>query len=226
MDDVFSSIELVNIPSEIREKVMRLCHENKLLKSRQGEMTDERLTLLEAKFEDEKQRNVDLQSRLNEANRQRIELEYHLNNSSNSRHHQTATSGVMSMSNSFNSLSQLSSMMDTSGGENSETRRRNELSALSELENMCKFLRAENESLRKTIEDERNSKLKELQNCEAKYVEYLEKAKLVIKSLDPVKLNSGDNHADPGEIELLRRQLTERDKHIKQLMVISISNKL
>ena len=80
MDGPFSSAELVNIPSEIKEKVIRLYHENKVLKSKQNDFSEEQLHLLQSQYEDEKQRNSDLQSKLNETSKFNIELECQLTN--------------------------------------------------------------------------------------------------------------------------------------------------
>lgn len=62
-----------------REKIIRLHHENKLLKSKQNEFNEERLLLVQNMYEDEKQRNQDLQSKLNETSKAKIEIECQLN---------------------------------------------------------------------------------------------------------------------------------------------------
>ena len=50
-------------------------HENKMLKSKESEINEEKLILLTNQFEDEKQRNLELQSKLNSTQAQIIELE-------------------------------------------------------------------------------------------------------------------------------------------------------
>ena len=62
-----------------REKIIRIYHENKLLKSKQNEFNEERFHLIQSQFEDERQRSNDLQSKLNETSKLKIELECHLN---------------------------------------------------------------------------------------------------------------------------------------------------
>lgn len=79
LDGLFSSVELFNIPGETKEKIMRLFHENKILKSKQSDMNDERLALIQTQYDDERQRSVDLQAKLNETSKQKIELECQLN---------------------------------------------------------------------------------------------------------------------------------------------------
>ena len=54
-------------------------HENKLLKSKQNDIVDERLILVQSQYEDEKQRSIDLQSKLSDTQKEKIELECQLN---------------------------------------------------------------------------------------------------------------------------------------------------
>lgn len=65
-------------------------------------------------------------------------------------------------------------------------------------------------------EKELNAKEKEIIDLNEKYRVYLEKAKIVIKSLDPRNSN-GIN-----EIQYLKNQIIDKEKQIKQLMVIII----
>lgn len=58
------------------------------------------------------------------------------------------------------------------------------------------------------------AKDKELAEANEKYRIYLEKAKIVIKSLDPRNGQPSDN-----ELTFLRNQLADKDKLIKQLTV-------
>jgi hypothetical protein len=59
--------------------MLRLYHENKILKNKQSEINEERLILLQSQYDDEKQRSYDLQIRLNETSKMKIELECQLN---------------------------------------------------------------------------------------------------------------------------------------------------
>ena len=56
------------------------------------------------------------------------------------------------------------------------------------------------------------SKEREIQEINDKYRSYLEKAKIVIQSLDPLKTSQSDE-----QIQLLKSQLAEKDKHIRAL---------
>ena len=62
-----------------REKVKRLSYENKLLKSKQNELVDERLMLVQSQLDDELLHSGDMQNKLNETSKRNIELECQLN---------------------------------------------------------------------------------------------------------------------------------------------------
>jgi hypothetical protein len=209
---------------------MRLTHENKQLKSKQSDVCDNRLVLIQTLYDDEKSRSKDLQNRLDEANRQKFELEHQLTTSSSS-------SGFMSMSASNNNLSALMSSPEAGGEDGAK---RNQFTIIKQMEDRIKALMFENNTLKDSVEKERNIKLREVYEVEEKYRGYLEKAKFVIKSLDPTKtslntdqdslvsspVSGGANGSAPttpqpstNEIELLKTQLAERDRQIKQLAV-------
>jgi hypothetical protein len=75
----FITVYLFIYFNQLREKILRLYHENKILKSKQNELNEERLILLQSQFEDLRQRNIDLQYKLNETSKLKIELECQLN---------------------------------------------------------------------------------------------------------------------------------------------------
>ena len=80
----------------------------------------------------------------------------------------------------------------------------------------------------KNLDSEKNklleSKEREIQELNDKYRSYLEKAKIVIKSLDPLKNtntnttnNVNNSNGDEQQFNLLKTQLAEKDKHIRAL---------
>ncbi len=69
--------------------------------------------------------------------------------------------------------------------------------------------------LRESKDRELQLKQQELEDNQAKMKAYLEKAKIVIRSLDPSKTNI----ANDTEIQYLKNSLTEKEKIVKQLMV-------
>jgi hypothetical protein len=64
------------------------------------------------------------------------------------------------------------------------------------------------------LKDKLSVKEKEINVIHENYRNYLEKAKVVIKSLDP-----SYNQATSSEIQTLKNQVTEKEKKIKQLVV-------
>jgi chromosome segregation ATPase len=79
-DSYLSSAELLNVPGETKEKIQRLYHENKLLKSKQNDYTNDRLAQIQTQYDDLLQRNEILQTKMNNLNTTNIELECNLNN--------------------------------------------------------------------------------------------------------------------------------------------------
>ena len=213
MDGLFSSVELVNIPNETKEKIIRLYHENKLLKSKQNELNDERLILVQSQYDDEKARNTDLQARLNETSKQKIELECQLsdlkkkdfenNNYLNNIEQQSKPREDM--------LNGLKAKLAKVEAQLEEQKIKTE-TVIAQKDKLIETLSAEKSEMKESKDKEIQSKQVELEIQAEKYKEYLEKAKIVIKSLDP-------NRSTPASTELtnLKTQLAEKDKLIKQL---------
>jgi hypothetical protein len=204
MNDLFSSHELVNIPSEIREKVSRLYLENKQLKSKQNMESDERLILVQNLLDDEKQRNIDLLNKLNESNRQKVELEYQLNANSSGY-------GSLSMSTCYS--------LPQSSPDSQENYKKGQFTIIKQMEDRIKALMIENEELRQRVEKEKQIKLKELTEMDEKYKDYMEKAKFIIRSLDPAEQTQQNTDQMKNEIEELKKKLEERDETIKKITV-------
>lgn len=72
----------------------------------------------------------------------------------------------------------------------------------------------EKNEIKESKEKELQSKEKELKELNEKYRGYLEKAKIVIKTLDPRNSTNGSN-----EVQFLKNQLAEKEKQIKHLTV-------
>lgn len=77
---------------------MRLCHENKMLKLKETEFNDEKILLLQNEMEDEKHRNLELQSKLNLTQAQIIELESQISDLTIKNESKEQNSGVNSNS--------------------------------------------------------------------------------------------------------------------------------
>ncbi|CAF0817325.1 unnamed protein product [Brachionus calyciflorus] len=216
MDGLFSSVELVNIPSEIKEKIIRLYHENKLLKNKQNDLIDERLILIQSQYEDEKQRTNDLQAKLSNIQKEKIELDCQLNDlrkketdllnqkQNTSQNDQLLKSKDDQINDLKSKLNQIQSQFDTEVRKSEGT--------IKKFEDIVKNLNAEKDEIKDQKDKEIQTKEKEINDLNEKYRVYLEKAKIVIKSLDP--RNSNGNT----EVQYLKNQLVEKEKQIKQLM--------
>jgi chromosome segregation ATPase len=179
----FSELELINVPFELKEKIFRLYHENKILKTKQNEFDEEKLLILQNQYDDERARTNDLQIRLNEAQLQIInceaqisDLKYSLNNKS-----------------------------PKNVPNNDEENRK--------LQQKIDHLTIEKNIMREQLNN-KEKEIFELNDLNEKYRNYLEKAKIVIKSLDPV-----NNPTNNNELQNLKNQLSDKDKYIKQLLV-------
>ncbi len=61
-------------------------------------------------------------------------------------------------------------------------------------------------------------KTAEINAMEERYVQYLEKAKMVLRQMDPRNSNSISHQ----EIQILRKQIDEKDRRIKDLEVCQL----
>jgi chromosome segregation ATPase len=146
--------------------------------------------ILQTQYDDEQMRTKDLQQKLAEVTNQKIELECKLNSTS-------ISSNVAKESDQElkTLISRLQSQLDEESKKNKK------------FEQNIEYLNSEKN---KIVEN----KEKEIQDLNDKYRSYLEKAKIVIKSLDPLK--SSQNLSED-QLLVLKNQLAEKDKHIKQL---------
>lgn len=171
------------IPPEIKEKLARLEHENKILRLNQRGPDDEKLSVVQSLLDESTQRanQFCMENRL--ANQRILELE----------------SQVEELQQHFADLGQ---QLRKAEGEK-ETKD----SQLEERKASMEEYKQKAEALQETL----GRKEAEFQALEERYKRYIEKAKSVIKSLDP-KQNSGS-----AEVAVLRSQLLEKHKIIEDL---------
>ena len=108
------------------------------------------------------------------------------------------------------------------------TRMKNQIDELQKrLENAGKFPRNSFDQfpffccVEKQIEDKDKlilTKTSEINSMEERYVQYLEKAKMILRQMDPRNNNSVTNQ----ELHLLKKQIEEKDRKLKDLDVNSI----
>lgn len=181
------------IPPEIKEKLLLLEHENKMLKLEQSG-NDEKLPTVQALLDDSEQRLNTLRAQNRTANQRIMELE--------------------------NKLEELTEQQ--SSGENKIDNAALQ-SQILQLQNEAKIFDSERERFNLQIDEKESSLImlkqkatllqdnltrKEYENAalEDRYKKYIEKAKSVIRSLDPKQSNS------PCEILMLRNQIAENRK--------------
>ncbi|OXB55019.1 hypothetical protein ASZ78_003711 [Callipepla squamata] len=188
------------LPVEYREMFIRLQHENKMLQLQQEGSENERITELQKQLEQKHWtvNELETEKRLNE---ERIgELQQQIEDLQKTLQEQgSKTEG------SSNLKQKLAAHMEKLSEVHDELQKKE--AALAELQpdvsqNPQKIGELE-AALRKKDED--------MKAMEERYKMYLEKARNVIKTLDP-KLNPAS-----AEIMLLRKQITERDKKIEAL---------
>lgn len=218
MDGPFSSMDLLNVPTEMKEKIIRLYHENKLLKSKQNEFNEEKLHLIMSQFEDEKQRSTDLQSKLNETSKLKIELECQLNDLKK-KSTENDNNTVNNSASNLQSIKAKEAIIEDLKAKISNMQKKVDQetnssgSALKKLQTQYEALSLVNKELESQKDKELQKKQKELEDSQEKLKSYLEKAKIVIRSLDPSK----NSAASDTEIQYLKASLSEKDKLIKQL---------
>lgn len=191
---------LANLPPEAREKIIILEHENKKLKEQSAGQESEETQLLKSLLEDSNetkeqmkrenrelnQRNMELESEIEEMRNQQINLREENENELQQKY----MDHLQKLKEANDELQKKKTYMETLEPRTSATAEKvNELQEL-------------------LIQKEQ-----EMKSMEAKYKKYLEKAKSVIKTLDPKQNSSGN----APEIDTLKNQLQEKEKFIENL---------
>ncbi|XP_061593785.1 protein Hook homolog 1 [Cololabis saira] len=187
------------MPVEYREKFMRLQHENKMLRVQQEEFQQEKIATLQAQLEEaEKTRSkLDTENRLS---RERIsELQQQVEDLQKALQSQAAKPDDSNLKRKLDAhMVQLNEAQD-------EIMKKKELLEDLQPDNTQTSLKLDElmAALKKKDDD--------MKAMEERYKMYLEKARDVIRALDP-KLNPAT-----AEIQALRNQLAERDRQIVNL---------
>ncbi|XP_064625842.1 protein Hook homolog 3-like [Lineus longissimus] len=194
------NMEMMSIPPEIRERLIRLQHENKMFKAQMtnSDTDNEDSQMLKSLLDDSNARKSELESENRIANQRILELEAQVEDMEEK---QTTTSGDQSevrkkLNEQIKKTKELDGELQRRRGESEE------------LESRCV------KSVEKAtqLEDKLLKKEDEMKAMEERYKKYLEKAKSVIRTLDP-KQNPG---AAP-EVQALRNQLQDKDRLIEHL---------
>uniref|UniRef100_A0A8C1P9Z1 Hook microtubule tethering protein 3 n=1 Tax=Cyprinus carpio TaxID=7962 RepID=A0A8C1P9Z1_CYPCA len=184
----------------LRERLIRLQHENKMLKLAQEGSDNEQIALLQSLLEDANSRKSELETE----NRSHTHTHTHTHTEKERHtHRDTHTHTVGGARSRFSSAG---------GGVDKLSDATNELqkksTAIEELENK------HTSSIQKIeeLEDALKKKDEDMKQMEERYKKYLEKAKSVIRTLDPKQ-----NQGSAPEVQALKNQLQERERMMHTL---------
>ncbi|XP_041357301.1 protein Hook homolog 3-like isoform X2 [Gigantopelta aegis] len=190
--------DMLTAPPELKEKLLRLEHENKMLKMGTLGDHDKQTEGLQSLLDDATGRKNELETEVRIGNQRILELEAQLEDLHNSK---------------------LSSVSDTQVSE-LHTNIRELMSKVSERDSQIDRQRQQVEELEKQVgaearrrehlQDELRRKDEQMACMEEKYKKYCDKARQVILGLQSSQGNTP-------EVEMLRKQLIEKDNYIEHL---------
>lgn len=184
------------VTPEIREKLIRLQHENRMLKINQEGSDNEKIALLQSLLDDANLRNNELETENRLVNQRFIEAQSQVEELQKSLQDQGSKA-----EDSVLLKKKLEEHLEKLHEANNELQKKRAI--IEDLEP-----RFNNSSLKiEELQEALRKKGEEMKQMEERYKKYLEKAKSVIRTLDP-KQNQG---AAP-EIQALKNQLQERDR--------------
>ncbi|KAK1341899.1 hypothetical protein QTO34_016650 [Cnephaeus nilssonii] len=189
------------VTPEIREKLIRLQHENKILKLNQEGSDNEKIALLQSLLDDANLRKNELETENRLVNQRLLEVQSQVEELQKSLQDQGSKA-----EDSVLLKKKLEEHLEKLHEANNELQKKRAI--IEDLEP-----RFNNSSLKiEELQEALRKKEEEMKQMEERYKKYLEKAKSVIRTLDP-KQNQG---AAP-EIQALKNQLQERDRMFHSL---------
>ncbi|KAF1606132.1 UNVERIFIED_CONTAM: hypothetical protein FQV15_0018482, partial [Eudyptes pachyrhynchus] len=199
------SLAVEIVTPEIKEKLIRLQHENKMLKLNQEGSDNEKITLLQSLLDGTNLRKNELETENRLANQRLLEVQSQVEELQKSLQEQG------SKAEDDKSIGKIISAFMVCNSEklheaNNELQKKRAI--IEDLEPRCNNSSLKIEELQEAL----RKKDEEMKQMEERYKKYLEKAKSVIRTLDP-KQNQG---AAP-EIQALKNQLQERDRMFHSL---------
>ncbi|XP_071799501.1 protein Hook homolog 3-like isoform X1 [Asterias amurensis] len=200
------------LPSEIREKIIRLQHENKMLKLKAGESSDENTQLLQSLLDDSNARRNDLESENRISNQRILSLEVEVEELKLQQREEGVSSSVVGESSQKQSQENQDLRLKLNEHKEklreTDTELRRNRSYIDDLE--PKYVTSSGQVTK--LQDMLKKKEEDMHSMEERYKKYLEKAKSVIRTLDPKQSPASTN-----EIQLLKTQLNEKQKIIEHL---------
>uniref|UniRef100_A0A8C8RPX0 Hook microtubule tethering protein 3 n=1 Tax=Pelusios castaneus TaxID=367368 RepID=A0A8C8RPX0_9SAUR len=189
------------VTPEIKEKLIRLQHENKMLKLNQEGSDNEKIALLQSLLDDANLRKNELETENRLANQRLLEVQSQVEELQKSLQEQGSKA-----EDSIILKKKLEEHLEKLHEANNELQRKRAI--IEDLEP-----RYNNSSLKiEELQEALRKKEEEMKQMEERYKKYLEKAKSVIRTLDPKQ-----NQGTAPEIQALKNQLQERDRMFHSL---------
>ncbi|XP_071148505.1 protein Hook homolog 3-like isoform X3 [Mytilus edulis] len=193
-------VEMLSLPPDIKEKILRLEHENKMLKLRSNS-TDggDNDQVLQSMLDDTNSRKNELETELRIANQKIMELESQVEDLQENQK-TVSNEEIIVMKKKLNEQIQKTQEKD------------NQLTKIKTVQEEQESKLSANSDKIQELQDQLHKKEDEIKLMEAKYKKYLDKARCVLKSLDPKQ------NVDTGpEVQALRNQLSEKEKYIEHM---------
>uniref|UniRef100_A0A3Q3AMU0 Protein Hook homolog 3 n=1 Tax=Kryptolebias marmoratus TaxID=37003 RepID=A0A3Q3AMU0_KRYMA len=184
---------------EIREHLIRLQHENKMLKLAQEGSDNEKITLLQSLLEDANRRKNELETENRITNQRLMEEQSQVEELQKTVQEQGSKADDVSKQMLLFSLEKLREV-------NNELLKKNAI-----IDEMEPKYNANSQRVDE-LEEALKKKDEEMKQMEERYKKYLEKAKSVIRTLDP-KQNQGSGP----EVQALKNQLQEKERMLHSL---------
>ncbi|XP_030422091.1 protein Hook homolog 3 isoform X4 [Gopherus evgoodei] len=189
------------VTPEIKEKLIRLQHENKMLKLNQEGSDNEKIALLQSLLDDANLRKNELETENRLVNQRLLEVQSQVEELQKSLQEQGSKA-----EDSVLLKKKLEEHLEKLHEANNEIQRKRAI--IEDLEP-----RYNNSSLKiEELQEALRKKEEEMKQMEERYKKYLEKAKSVIRTLDPKQ-----NQGTAPEIQALKNQLQERDRMFHSL---------
>uniref|UniRef100_A0A8C1VMV1 Hook microtubule tethering protein 3 n=1 Tax=Cyprinus carpio TaxID=7962 RepID=A0A8C1VMV1_CYPCA len=176
------------VTPEFRERLIRLQHENKMLKLAQEGSDNEQIALLQSLLEDANSRKNELETENRLVNQRLLEG-------------QSQVEELQKSLQEHGSKAEDDKLMDATN----ELQKKS--AAIEELENKHSSIQRIEE-----LEDALKKKDEDMKQMEERYKKYLEKAKSVIRTLDPKQ-----NQGSAPEVQALKTQVHERERMLMSL---------
>ncbi|XP_060560473.1 protein Hook homolog 3-like isoform X3 [Ruditapes philippinarum] len=196
-----SQMEMLSLPPEIKEKILRLEHENKMLKLKSSGDNDEQSQVIQTMLDDANSRKNELETEIRLANQKTMELEAQIEDLQEMAKSTVSNTEMIDLRKKLDEQVLLTQQKDKLI--------QKERDSILEVQ---KELTAQSEEVEK-LRDKIEKKEEEKRVMEERYKKYFDKARSVINSLE-AKSKSGNNYHD---VQALKQQIQEKDKLIEQL---------